>query len=76
MAIKIVTVTQLKRKLPTLLSDLEATTTQLYVTRYGAPRAVVLKYQAYEALLERIDRLENLLSRERAHAGRESERSD
>ena len=66
MATKIVTVSELKANLARVVAQLEARGVPVYVTRHGKPKAVLVKYEEYEALLEKLDDLEDALAMQRA----------
>ncbi len=61
MTTRIVTVSELKIKLGTLMAELEEQGVPLYVTQHGKPRAVLASYDEYEALLKKVEDLEDLL---------------
>ena len=62
MATRIVSVSELKVKLGGLIAELEAQGVPLFVTRHGKPKAVLARYDEYEALLRKIEDLEDLLA--------------
>ena len=62
MPTRIITVTELKVKLGALMAELEAQGIPLYVTQYGKPKAVLTRYDEYEALLKKIEDLEDMLA--------------
>ncbi len=62
MPTRIVTVSELKIKLATLMAELEDRRAPFYITRHGKPKAVLARYEEYEALLSKIEDLEDLLS--------------
>lgn len=66
MATKIVNVSELKAKLASLITQLEAQGVPVYVTQHGKPKAVLVKYEDYEALLEKVDDLEDILAMKQA----------
>jgi prevent-host-death family protein len=68
MATKIVTVSELKTKLAGVMAELEAGGVPVYVTQHGKPKAVLVQYVEYEALLERLDDLEDALAMQQALA--------
>jgi len=61
MPTRIVTVSELKVKLGALMAELEQQGVPLYVTQYGKPKAVIARYDEYEALLRKIEDLEDML---------------
>ena len=62
MPTRIVTVSELKVKLGALMAELEEQGIPLYVTQYGKPKAVLARYDEYEALLKKLEDLEDLLA--------------
>ena len=66
MTIKIVTVSELKTNLARIVAQLEADGTPLYVTLHGKPKAVLVQFQEYEALLGKLDDLEDALAMHQA----------
>lgn len=70
---RIVTVSELKIKLATLLAELEEGGTPLYITQYGKPKAVLAPYDEYEALLKKLEDLEDLLAMKEALSTPEDE---
>ncbi len=73
MATKIVTVSELKANLATIMADLDALGVPFYVTQHGKPKAVLVSYQEYEALLEKLDDLEDVLAMKEAMESPEEE---
>jgi len=73
MATRIITVTELKTKVGELIGKLEEQGTPMYVTQYGKPKAVFALYDEYEALLKRIEDLEDLLAMKESLSAPESE---
>ena len=63
---RIVTVTELKTQLASFVARLEAEGARIYVTQHGKPRAVLVEYQQYEALLKKLDDLEDALAMHQA----------
>ncbi len=61
MPTRIVTVSELKVKLGALMAELEGQGIPLYVTQYGKPKAVLTRYDEYEALLKQVEDLEDIL---------------
>jgi len=64
MTTRIVTVSELKVKLGRLMAELESQGIPLYVTQYGKPKAVLARYDEYEALVKKIEDLEDMLAME------------
>ncbi len=62
MPTRIVTVSELKVRLGALMAELEQQGVPLYVTQHGKPKAVLARYDEYEALLQRIEDMEDLLA--------------
>lgn len=62
MATRIITVSELKVKLGALMAELEERGVPLYVTQYGKPKAVLARYDEYEALLKKVEDLEDMLA--------------
>jgi prevent-host-death family protein len=62
MATRIVTVSELKVKLGALRAELEEQGLPLYVTQHGKPKAVLARYDEYEALLRKLEDMEDLLA--------------
>ena len=57
---------ELKTKLGRLIGELGRDGVPFYVTQYGKPKAVLVSYEEYESLMERMEDLEDLLSMEDA----------
>lgn len=66
MATKIVTVSELKTNIASFVAQLEAGGVPFYVTQHGKPKAVLVPYQEYETLLEKLDDLEDALAMQQA----------
>ena len=62
MSTRIITVSELKVKLGALMAELEERGVPLYVTQYGKPKAVLARYDEYEALLKKVEDLEDMLT--------------
>jgi prevent-host-death family protein len=62
MATRIVTVSELKVRLGVLMAELEEHGVPLYVTQHGKPKAVLARYDEYEALLQKLEDMEDLLA--------------
>lgn len=61
MPTRIVTISELKVKLGALMAELEGQGIPLYVTQYGKPKAVLARYDEYEALIKKVEDLEDIL---------------
>jgi len=73
MTTRIVTVSELKVRLGALMAELEERGIPLYVTQHGKPKAVLARYDEYEALLQRIEDMEDLLAMQESMAAPDSE---
>ena len=73
MPTKIVNVSELKANLAALMAALDAQGVPVYVTQHGKPRAVLVKYEEYEELLERLDDLEDVVAMHQAASSPEEE---
>jgi antitoxin YefM len=73
MATKIVTVSELKGKLASLIVQLASDTTPIYVTQHGKPQAVLVGFEEYEAMREKLEDLEDALAMHQALASPEDE---
>ncbi len=73
MTTRILTVSELKTKLGALMAELDEKGIPLYITQHGKPKAVMARYDEYEALLKRIEDLEDLLAMKEALAAPEEE---
>lgn len=62
MPTRIITVSELKTKLGTLMSELEEKGTPMFVTQHGKPKAVLARFDEYEALLKKLEDVEDLLA--------------
>lgn len=62
MTTRIVTVSELKVKLGALMTELEEQGVPLYVTQHSKPKAVLSRYDEYEALLRKVEDVEDLLA--------------
>jgi len=73
MATKIATVSELKKNLARIVAQLEARGVPIYVTQHGKPKAVLVNYEEYEALLEKLDDLEDALAMRQALSNPQAE---
>ena len=73
MPTKIVNVSELKANLAALMAALDGQGVPIYVTQHGKPRAVLVKYEEYEALLEKLDDLEDIVALQQALSAPEEE---
>ena len=73
MPTRIVTVSELKVKLNALMAELEGQGIPLYVTQYGKPKAVLIRYDEYEALLKKVEDLEDMLAMKESLSAPEDE---
>lgn len=73
MTTRIVTVSELKIKLGSLMAELEERGVPLYVTQHGKPKAVLARYDEYEALLKKLEDLEDLLAMKESLSALEEE---
>ncbi|MBI2957345.1 MAG: type II toxin-antitoxin system Phd/YefM family antitoxin, partial [Chloroflexi bacterium] len=64
---------ELKVKLGTIMAELEEQGVPLFVTRHGKPKAVLARYDEYEALLRKLEDMEDLLSMKESLAAPEEE---
>ena len=62
MATVIVTVSELKTKLGMLMAELEEKGVPMFVTQHGKPKAVLTRYDEYEALMRKLEDFEDLLA--------------
>ncbi len=68
MATKIVTVSELKANLASVIAQLATDAAPIYVTQHGKPNAVLMNYEEYEALREKLEDLEDALAMQQALA--------
>ena len=73
MATRIVNVSEVKSRLASLMAELESDGFPLYIVQHGKPKAVLVKYGDYEALLEKIDDLEDAVAMREALASADDE---
>ena len=62
MPTRIVTISDLKVGLGALMAELEVQGIPFYVTQHGKPKAVLARYDEYEALTKKVEDLEDLLA--------------
>ncbi len=53
MAVQIIPVSEVRQKLKDILATLEATGEPYFITRYSRPKAVLVRYEDYNALVDR-----------------------
>jgi prevent-host-death family protein len=73
MATKIVTVSELKANLASVMAQLATDATPIYVTQHGKPNAVMMNYKEYETLREKLEDLEDALAMRQALASPDEE---
>jgi len=73
MATKIVNVSVLKANLASIVAQLEREAAPIYVIQHGKPKAVLVKYEEYEALREKLEDLEDSLAMHQALLSPEKE---
>ena len=73
MTTKIITVSDLKTSLATVIANLEAQGIPVYVTQHGKPKVVLVSYPEYEALMEKLEDLEDILAMKGAMESPEEE---
>ncbi len=73
MPTRIVTVSELKIRLAALLAELKEQGVPLYITQYGKPKAVLARYDEYEALVKKVEDLEDLLAMKESLSAPEEE---
>lgn len=76
MPTRIVTVSELKVKLGALMAELEGQGIPLYVTQYGKLKAVLARYEEYEALTKKVEDLEDILAMKESLSAPEEEAVD
>ena len=62
MAVKIMPISDVRRKITEVVESVATNGEPLYITHYSRPRAVLVGYEDYEALLAQLEDLEDLLS--------------
>ena len=73
MTTRIVTVSELKVKLGALMAELDSFGVPLYITQYGKPKAVLTRYDEYEALVKKVEDLEDILAMKESLSAPEEE---
>ena len=73
MTTKIVTVSELKTRLGALMSELEAQGIPVFVTQHGKPKAVLTRFDEYEALMQKLEDFEDLLAMKESLSAAEEE---
>lgn len=73
MPTRIVTVSELKVKLAALMDELNQRGVPMYITQYGKPKAVLARYDEYEALVKKVEDLEDLLAMKESLSAPEEE---
>jgi len=58
MATRIMSITDARQKITELVRDLDD---PVYITVFGSPQAVLVRYDVYEALLEKVEDLQDSL---------------
>ena len=73
MPTRIITVSELKTRLGALMSELEEQGVPMFVTQHGKPKAVLTRFDEYEALLKKLEDIEDILAMKEALASPEEE---
>lgn len=73
MVTRIVSITDLKANLASFVARLDTEGAPLYVTQHGKPKAVLMKYDEYEALMEKVEDLEDIVAMNEAMSTPEEE---
>ena len=73
MSTRIVTVSELKTRLGALMAELQEQGVPLFVTQHGKPKAVLTRYDEYEALIKKIEDMEDMLAMKEALSAQEDE---
>ncbi len=73
MATRILTVSELKNRVGALVEERGGKGIPLYITQHGKPKAVMARYDEYEALLKKIEDLEDLLTMKESLSAPEEE---
>ena len=73
MTTRIITVSELKTKLGALMSELEEQGIPMFVTQHGKPKAVLTRFDEYEALMQKLEDFEDLLAMKESLAAPEEE---
>ncbi|MDZ7296288.1 MAG: type II toxin-antitoxin system Phd/YefM family antitoxin [candidate division KSB1 bacterium] len=67
MAVKIMPISDARQKITEVVEAVATDGEPVYITHYSRPRAVLVGYEDYEALLSRLEDLEDLLSIRQGH---------
>ena len=73
MPTRIITVSELKTRLGALMSELEEQGVPMFVTQHGKPKAVLTRFDEYEALIKKLEDIEDILAMKEALASPEEE---
>ncbi len=73
MTTRIITVSELKTRLGALMSELEEQGVPMFVTQHGKPKAVLTRFDEYEALMQKLEDFEDLLAMKESLAAPEEE---
>jgi len=73
MTTRIVTVSELKTRLGALMAELEEQGIPVFVTQHGKPKAVLTRFDEYEALMKKLEDFEDLLAMKESLAAPEEE---
>lgn len=66
-------VSEFKTNLAGVIAQLDSDNIPIHVTQHGKPKAVLVQYEEYEALLDRLDDLEDALAMQQTVASPETE---
>jgi antitoxin YefM len=66
-------ISEVKRRLASFIDDVRKKGESLYVTQHGRPVAVLMGYEEYEALIRRVEDLEDLQAIKQSLAAPEEE---
>lgn len=73
MPTRIIPVSELKVRLGALMAELDQEGIPFYITQHGKPKAVLTRYEEYEAMLKKLEDLEDLLAMSESLSAPESE---